>query len=75
MNAPDINAGSDNMPLHQITVHKTYKENGEEGPQRSLVYVDDKLIQDHVINDPNHVHRIKKNCEAIFNRTFELIPP
>ncbi len=56
--------------MHEITVHQTYKENGEEGPKRLFVYVDGGIINTHVVHTLQDAVRIKENYESSLNKRF-----
>jgi len=65
-------AGSGKMPANEISVHKTYKENGEEGLMRMFVYVKGEKIADHMVEDIQDALRIKENYESSLNTSFEF---
>lgn len=64
------NVGSVNMSSNIVTVHKTYKENGEEGKMRVFIYANDKVIADHLVENIEDAIRIKKNYESSLNTSF-----
>lgn len=65
-------AGSGNMPANEITVHKTYKENGEEGMMRIFVHVKGEKIADHMVENMEDAIRIKENYESSLNTYFNF---
>ena len=64
------NVGSVNMSSNEVTVHKTYKENGEEGKMRVFVYTNGEVIADHLVEDIADAIRIKENYESSLNTSF-----
>jgi len=60
------------MSTNEITVHKTYKEDGEDGPMRVFVYVKGEKIADHVVDDIQDATRIKENYESSLNTSFKF---
>ena len=64
------NVGSGSMSENEVTVHKTYKENGEEGKMRVFVYAKGEVIADHMVEDIEDALRIKKNYESSLNTSF-----
>jgi len=60
------------MPTNEVTVHKTYKENGEEGQMRVFVYVKGEKIADHMVDDLPDAIRIKENYESSLNTSFKF---
>ena len=60
------------MSNNEIAIHKTYKENGEEGKMRMFVYTNGTKIADHMVEDLADAVRIKENYESSLNIRFEF---
>ena len=60
------------MTSSYVAIHNTYKENGEDGPLRMFVYVNGKIVADHIAQDLNDAVRIKENYESSLNISLDF---